>query len=171
MDCCYVFGNKHIFLVHVLLQRVYDEEVEETITKVDALEKQSEQVYRINSTTSTTYWCKKLTLTNGVFQCYFYSKDSHNFCMYVYVCPLWLAHLFFLKEKTREQKEAELIPKMQEAVNYGLRVLESAFEHLDIKAGNSDSEDEDITDRVEAILEPKVCSWAWVWELLHKYMW
>lgn len=62
---------------------------------------------------------------------------------------------FPLKEKTREQKEAELIPKMQEAVNYGLRVLESAFEHLDIKAGNSDSEDEEVTDRVEAILEPK----------------
>ncbi|XP_076020245.1 WASH complex subunit 2A isoform X2 [Genypterus blacodes] len=59
------------------------------------------------------------------------------------------------QEKTREQKEAELIPKMQEAVNYGLKVLESAFEHLDIKAGNSDSEDEEVTDRVEAILEPK----------------
>lgn len=62
------------------------------------------------------------------------------------------------KEKTREQKEAELIPKMQEAVNYGLRVLESAFEHLDIKAGNSDSEDEEVPDKVEAILEPKVRS-------------
>ncbi|XP_072247086.1 WASH complex subunit 2 isoform X2 [Leuresthes tenuis] len=81
--------------------RVYDEEVEESIPKADALEKQPEQ------------------------------------------------------EKTREQKESELIPKMQEAVNYGLKVLESAFEHLDIKAGNSDSEDEEITDRVEAILEPK----------------
>lgn len=43
-------------------------------------------------------------------------------------------------------------------MNYGLKVLESAFEHLDIKAGNSDSEDEEGTDRVEAILEPKVCS-------------
>ncbi|KAK1905171.1 WASH complex subunit 2 [Dissostichus eleginoides] len=81
--------------------RVYDEEVEETIPKVEALEKQPEQ------------------------------------------------------EKTREQKEAELIPKMQEAVNHGLKVLESAFEHLDIKAGNSDSEDEEVTDRLEAILEPK----------------
>uniref|UniRef100_A0A3Q2ZRU5 WASH complex subunit 2C n=1 Tax=Kryptolebias marmoratus TaxID=37003 RepID=A0A3Q2ZRU5_KRYMA len=81
--------------------RVYDEEVEETVPKADALEKQPEQ------------------------------------------------------EKTREQKEAELIPKMQEAVNYGLKVLESAFEHLDVKAGNSDSEDEDITERVEPILEPK----------------
>ncbi|XP_062256903.1 WASH complex subunit 2 isoform X2 [Platichthys flesus] len=81
--------------------RVYDEEVEDSGPKPDALEKQPEQ------------------------------------------------------EKTREQKEAELIPKMQEAVNYGLKVLESAFEHLDIKAGNSDSEDEEATDRVEAILEPK----------------
>ncbi|KAM4599744.1 WASH complex subunit 2 isoform 4-T4 [Fundulus diaphanus] len=81
--------------------RVYDEEVEETLPKADAPEKQPEQ------------------------------------------------------EKTREQKEAELIPKMQEAVSYGLKVLESAFEHLDIKAGNSDSEDEEIPDRLEAILEPK----------------
>lgn len=45
---------------------------------------------------------------------------------------------------------------MHEAVNYGLQVLESAFEHLDIKAGNSDSEDEEVPDKVEAILEPKV---------------
>lgn len=60
------------------------------------------------------------------------------------------------QEKTREQKEAELIPKVQEAVNFGLRVLDSAFEQLDIKAGNSDSEDEEATDRVEPILEPKV---------------
>ncbi|XP_066534742.1 WASH complex subunit 2 isoform X2 [Hoplias malabaricus] len=59
------------------------------------------------------------------------------------------------QEKTREQKEAELIPKVQEAVNYGLKVLESAFEQLDIKAGNSDSEDEEVADRVEPILEPK----------------
>lgn len=71
-----------------------------------------------------------------------------------------------LKEKTREQKEAELIPKVQEAVNYGLQVLDSAFEQLDIKAGNSDSEDEEATDRVEPILEPKVhnpvlfCLWC-----------
>lgn len=45
---------------------------------------------------------------------------------------------------------------MQEAVNCGLKVLDSAFEHLDIKAGNSDSEDEEVMDKVEAILEPKV---------------
>lgn len=59
------------------------------------------------------------------------------------------------QEKTREQKEAELIPKIQEAVNFGLRVLETAFEQLDIKAGNSDSEDEEVNERVDPILEPK----------------
>lgn len=50
----------------------------------------------------------------------------------------------------------DLIPKVQEAVNYGLQVLDSAFEQLDIKAGNSDSEEDDANERVELILEPKV---------------
>lgn len=59
------------------------------------------------------------------------------------------------QEKTREQKEADLIPKIQEAVNYGLQVLDSAFEQLDIKAGNSDSEEDESNERVELILEPK----------------
>ncbi|KAF6109641.1 hypothetical protein HJG60_010881 [Phyllostomus discolor] len=59
------------------------------------------------------------------------------------------------QEKTREQKEVDLIPKVQEAVNYGLQVLDSAFEQLDIKAGNSDSEEDDASERVELILEPK----------------
>ncbi|XP_067395124.1 WASH complex subunit 2A-like isoform X3 [Emydura macquarii macquarii] len=59
------------------------------------------------------------------------------------------------QEKTREQKEADLIPKIQEAVNYGFQVLDSAFEQLDIKAGNSDSEEEEANERVELILEPK----------------
>ncbi|CAI5774183.1 Hypothetical predicted protein [Podarcis lilfordi] len=58
------------------------------------------------------------------------------------------------QEKTREQKEADLIPKIQEAVNYGLQVLDNAFEQLDIKAGNSDSEEE-TNERIELILEPK----------------
>lgn len=76
----------------------------------------------------------------------------------------WACVFFLLlKEKTREQKEADLIPKIQEAVNYGLQVLDSAFEQLDIKAGNSDSEEEESNERVELILEPKVetCS-CWV---------
>lgn len=59
------------------------------------------------------------------------------------------------QEKTREQKEIDLIPKVQEAVNYGLQVLDSAFEQLDIKAGNSDSEEDGANERVELILEPK----------------
>ncbi|XP_032693486.1 WASH complex subunit 2A isoform X2 [Lontra canadensis] len=59
------------------------------------------------------------------------------------------------QEKTREQKEVDLIPKVQEAVNYGLQVLDSAFEQLDVKVGNSDSEEEDANERVELILEPK----------------
>uniref|UniRef100_A0A8C4FAL6 Uncharacterized protein n=1 Tax=Dicentrarchus labrax TaxID=13489 RepID=A0A8C4FAL6_DICLA len=102
-SCLHSVFNDFLMLSNTqfIENRVYDEEVEETIPKADVLEKPPEQ------------------------------------------------------ERTREQKEAELIPKMQEAVNYGLRVLESAFEHLDIKAGNSDSEDEEVTDRVEAILEPK----------------
>ncbi|KAK2098307.1 WASH complex subunit 2C [Saguinus oedipus] len=62
------------------------------------------------------------------------------------------------QEKTREQKEVDLIPKVQEAVNYGLQVLDSAFEQLDIKAGNSDSEEDDANGRVELILEPKLVS-------------
>ncbi|KAM3836705.1 WASH complex subunit 2C isoform 5-T5 [Vipera latastei] len=58
------------------------------------------------------------------------------------------------QEKTREQKEADLIPKIQEAINFGLQVLDNAFEQLDIKAGNSDSEEE-TNERLELILEPK----------------
>lgn len=102
-SCLHSVFNDFLMLSNTqfIENRVYDEEVEETVPKADAPEKQPEQ------------------------------------------------------EKTREQKEAELIPKMQEAVNYGLKVLESAFEHLDIKAGNSDSEDEEVPDRVDAILEPK----------------
>ncbi|XP_064173801.1 WASH complex subunit 2A isoform X2 [Anguilla rostrata] len=103
-DCClHTVFNDFLMLSNTqfIENRVYDEEVEEPVSKPEATEIQPEQ------------------------------------------------------EKTREQKEAELIPKVQEAVNYGLRVLESAFEQLDIKAGNSESEDEEIADRVEPILEPK----------------
>ncbi|KAK7901355.1 hypothetical protein WMY93_018124 [Mugilogobius chulae] len=102
-SCLHSVFNDFLMLSNTqfIENRVYDEEVEESVPKADAPEKQPEQ------------------------------------------------------EKTREQKEAELIPKMQEAVTYGLKVLESAFEHLDIKAGNSDSEDEEVPDRVDAILEPK----------------
>ncbi|XP_006815327.1 uncharacterized protein LOC100375570, partial [Saccoglossus kowalevskii] len=59
------------------------------------------------------------------------------------------------EEKTREQKESELIPKLTEALSYGLSVLDNAFDKLDIKAGNSDSEDDDVAYKNDPILEPK----------------
>lgn len=118
---------------------MYDEEIVETL-KPDGLEKQPEQVANSFINKALHYWFfDDVADVNAAFGSF---KEIN-------VLP---------KEKTREQKEAELIPKMQEAVNYGLRVLESAFEHLDIKAGNSDSEDEEVPDKVEAILEPKVRS-------------
>lgn len=55
-----------------------------------------------------------------------------------------------------------MIPKIQEAVNYGLQVLETAFEQLDIKAGNSDSEEEEVNEKIELILEPKVSLITWL---------
>ncbi|KAM4607796.1 WASH complex subunit 2A [Polymixia lowei] len=102
-SCLHSVFNDFLMLSNTqfIENRVYDEELEESVPKAEVMEKQPDQ------------------------------------------------------EKTREQKEAELIPKMQEAVNYGLKVLDTAFEQLDIKAGNSESEDEETTDRVEAILEPK----------------
>lgn len=45
---CNLFVNIKLFVFPcVLSQRVYDEEVEETITKTDGLEKQPEQVEQI----------------------------------------------------------------------------------------------------------------------------
>ncbi|XP_062852157.1 WASH complex subunit 2 isoform X2 [Trichomycterus rosablanca] len=102
-SCLHTVFNDFLMLSNIqfIENRVYDEEVEESVPKPEAQEKRPEQ------------------------------------------------------EKTKEQKESELIPKVQEAVNYGLKVLESAFEQLDVKVGNSDSEDEEAADRVEPILEPK----------------
>ncbi|XP_060781770.1 WASH complex subunit 2 isoform X2 [Neoarius graeffei] len=102
-SCLHTVFNDFLMLSNIqfIENRVYDEEVEEPVPKIEAQERHPDQ------------------------------------------------------EKTREQKEAELIPKVQEAVNYGLKVLESAFEQLDVKVGNSDSEDEEAADRVEPILEPK----------------
>lgn len=63
------------------------------------------------------------------------------------------------KEKTKEEREAEVIPKISEAVKLGLSVIESAFEKLDITHGNSDSEEEDEEGerfKPEPLLEAKV---------------
>ncbi len=59
--------------------------------------------------------------------------------------------------KTREQREAEVIPRVIKALNLGINVLDTAFEELDANAGNSDSDDEDATYKavLEPILEPK----------------
>ena len=68
------------------------------------------------------------------------------------------------QEKTREQREAELIPRVTEAIHLGLNVLDTAFEKLDIKEAVSDSdEDDDSPYRPEAPLEAKV-SWEG-WEI------
>lgn len=64
--------------------------------------------------------------------------------------------LFFLQEKTREQREAELIPKVSEAIRLGVDVIDKAFEKLDTNIDNSDTEDEDESYHVDPILEAKV---------------
>merc|ERR1711894_727640 len=46
------------------------------------------------------------------------------------------------KEKTREQREAELIPKVKEALQFGVSVIDEAFETLDSNVANSESEEE-----------------------------
>ncbi|ELT97183.1 hypothetical protein CAPTEDRAFT_196064 [Capitella teleta] len=58
------------------------------------------------------------------------------------------------KEKNKEEKEAELIPKINEALSLGLNVIESAFEKLDINDANSDSDDDDSPYKNDPILEP-----------------
>ena len=64
---------------------------------------------------------------------------------------------FIQQEKTREQREAELIPKVKEALTLGITVIEQAFEKLDSHAVDSDSEEEEDTGyRVDPILEAKV---------------
>jgi WASH complex subunit FAM21 len=61
------------------------------------------------------------------------------------------------KEKTKEQREEELIPRISMAIKLGISVIDSAFEKLDVTGGNSDSENEDNSgDRTETLLEPKV---------------
>ena len=60
------------------------------------------------------------------------------------------------QEKTREQREAELLPRVTEALKLGTNVIDVAFEKLDTSAVDSDSEDEDSGYRPEPILEAKV---------------
>lgn len=62
----------------------------------------------------------------------------------------------WFQEKTREQREAELIPKVTEALKYGIDVIDQAFEKLDTNVADSESEDEDSNYKVDPILEAKV---------------
>ncbi|KAK1791585.1 hypothetical protein P4O66_013589, partial [Electrophorus voltai] len=135
-SCLHTVFNDFLMLSNTqfIENRVYDDEVEESIPKPYTQEKQPEQ---------PDFGKSRLELCPRI-----------NHFDFIYYCTLYLFSVY-PKEKTKEQKEAELIPKVQEAVNYGLKVLDSAFEQLDIKAGNSDSEDEEAADRVEPILEPK----------------
>ncbi len=70
--------------------------------------------------------------------------------MYIYLC-------FVSQEKTKEQREAELIPKISTAMRLGMSVIDSAFEKLDVDEANSDSDDDTGTPyKTDPILEPKV---------------
>ena len=43
-------------------------------------------------------------------------------------------HLLHFQEKTREQREAEVIPRISEALKHGISVLDEAFITLDFAA-------------------------------------
>lgn len=60
------------------------------------------------------------------------------------------------KEKTREHREAELIPKVKEALGLGINVIDQAFEQLDSHVADSDSEEEETGYRTDPLLEAKV---------------
>ncbi|XP_064652229.1 WASH complex subunit 2-like [Lineus longissimus] len=61
------------------------------------------------------------------------------------------------QEKSREQREVELIPKIAEAIGFGLKVIENSFEELDVNVADSDSEedDDDMVGRADKILKVK----------------
>lgn len=52
----------------------------------------------------------------------------------------------------------ELIPKIKQAISLGLNVFDTAYEKLDMNIANSESEDEDTTNKANVYLEPKVSS-------------
>ena len=62
------------------------------------------------------------------------------------------------QDLTKEERSAALIPRIKDAMAFGLDVLDAAFEKIDVNEANSESEDDDTTYVTEAILEPKVTS-------------
>ncbi|XP_076310244.1 WASH complex subunit 2-like isoform X2 [Tachypleus tridentatus] len=55
-------------------------------------------------------------------------------------------------QKTKEQREAELIPKITLALTLGLEVVENAFHHVKLQH-ESDSEDEEMPENTQLVLE------------------
>ena len=60
-----------------------------------------------------------------------------------------------LQEKSREQREAELIPKVKEAIQCGLAVVDTMFEEIRVDIGADSDSDDDVT-QGESILRVKV---------------
>ncbi|KAG1684641.1 WASH complex subunit 2 [Nymphon striatum] len=58
-------------------------------------------------------------------------------------------------EKTKQEKEAELIPKISSALHLGLSVIDSDFIKLELDPNDSDSDDEDSPISGDSLLEPK----------------
>ncbi|KAK3804199.1 hypothetical protein RRG08_012079 [Elysia crispata] len=59
------------------------------------------------------------------------------------------------KDQTREEREANLIPRVISALKLGVDVIDSAFERLDTTVVDSDSEEEDNAYKAEPILEAR----------------
>lgn len=63
------------------------------------------------------------------------------------------------KAKTREQREAEVIPKLSEALKHGISVMDNAFVTLELTTEQSDDEEEEDDVKTgfkpQVILEPK----------------
>ncbi|BFZ20922.1 hypothetical protein BsWGS_23961 [Bradybaena similaris] len=59
------------------------------------------------------------------------------------------------QEKTREQREAELMPQVTTALRLGMDVIDTAFDRVETAAMESDSEDEDNVYKADPILEAK----------------
>ncbi len=95
-------------------------------------------------------WCTQVTLS---------LPHLSNACVFECVrIPSEISLAFIARqEKTKEEREAELIPKIAEAMRLGVSVLDSAFDKLDVDEAHSDSdEDGKAPRRTAPILEPKV---------------
>jgi WASH complex subunit FAM21 len=59
---------------------------------------------------------------------------------------------FILKEKTKEEKEAEMVSKINEAVSLGISLMDKYFNKLDGKELNKDDEDKDEGEEAEDLV-------------------